>query len=114
MILSVRTAHSLLLVLALMLAGCAAWVQPQTPDETAAYLEGGLTAAYQSIAEMRKSGRITADQRDALVADADIVGAALDAYGAIRKTGDLSTATAKLRLARDALTALQATLRSVK
>lgn len=97
-----------------LLVGCTSLEKPETFSEQLAYSEAGLTATYQTIGELKTSGKISAGKRDELVASADAVGAALDASRLALGLGDLSTASAKLRLAQDSLRLLQATLKGLK
>jgi hypothetical protein len=90
------------------LEGCSTLAKPQTINQRIAYVdEAGLTSSYQTIGELKVSGRIDAAKRDDLVGSADAVGSAVDAARTALASGDISTAEGKLRLARDGLMALQ-------
>jgi hypothetical protein len=110
---AVRQYWTCMLLAALVgLVSCAQnLVNPETLQERLAYAEGTLTATYLTIADMKFLGRISAEKRDELVKDADAAGATLDATRAALGAGDLTTASAKLQLAQDALRLLQTTLR---
>ena len=90
------------------------FAKPETLQDKIAYAEGSLTATYLTIADLKWAGRISAETRDKLVKDADAAGATLDATRTALGVGDLTTASAKLSLAQDALRLLQATLRGFK
>jgi hypothetical protein len=99
----------------LMLSGCVPGMErPETLKQQIAYVEGGLTAAYTTIGDLKVRGRIDAVKRDKLVEQADTVGAALDASRAALTTGDTSTAIGKLETARAALLALEGVLKEAQ
>ena len=106
-------ARNLLLWCVAVIMGCSG-VQPQTFRQQVAYVEGGLTAAYQTIGQLKATQRIDAQGRDKLVAQADTVGASLDAVHLALASGNQDAATNSLILARSALLALQQALKEVK
>jgi hypothetical protein len=97
--------------LLLLLAGCASLVKPVSVRQSIAYTEGALTATYQSIGQLKAEGRISAEKRNELVAQADKVGDALDASRLALGVGDISTAEGKLQAARAVLVTLEAVLK---
>jgi hypothetical protein len=105
--------YRVLFLALLLLAGCASLVKPVSVRQSIAYSEGGLTAVYNTIRDFKREGRITAEKRDQLVAEADKVGVALDASRAALGTGDITTAEGKLQFARSALLALEAVLKDI-
>lgn len=94
-----------------LLVGCASMTRPETFRQQVAYVEGGLTAAYQTIGQMKREGRIDAPKRDRLVAQADTVGLALDATHAALGQGNEPLAVQNLKLARAALVTLEQALK---
>lgn len=96
---------------ALLVAGCASMAKPETFRQQVAYVEGSLTAAYQTIGELKKTGRINAEKRDKLVGQADMVGLSLDATHAALAEGNDLAAAQNLRLARAALKTLEQALK---
>ena len=108
-------AYWLLFVLALSIPyGCSQFVQPTSFRQQVAYVEGGLTAAYQTIGQLKVSGRITAEGRNKLVEQADVVGSALDATYAALAAGNEGQAANSLQIARTALIALQKALEGLQ
>lgn len=106
-----------LMVLALMAyavlvsAGCGAnLVKPETLRQRIAYTEGGLTAAYQTIRDLRMANKISVEGRNELVEDADKVGAGIGATKAFLDAGQTANATTQLEQTRDALLMLQGVL----
>lgn len=106
-------AQYLLLWCVAVILGCSG-VQPQTFRQQVAYVEGGLTAAYQTIGQLKVSQRIDAVKRDKLVAQADTVSTSLDAVYVALAAGNQDAAANSLILARSALLALQQALKEVK
>lgn len=101
-------------LLVLFLVGCAGMAKPETINQQIAYSEASLTATYQTIRDLKVSGRITAEKRDEMVAKADLVGSGLDASRGLLRDGLPSDALSMLQTTRSALLALQGVLKEVK
>lgn len=112
--LSAMLALIVLILLLGTLSACSSIEKPRDAKDGLAYAEATLTGAYVSIADLKKSGRISADRRDYLVGAADSVGATLDAARAAAGLGDLHTASEKLRLAQNGLRVLLTALKEAK
>ena len=92
------------------LAGCPGLVKPETINQRIAYSEAALTAAYETIGNLKTSGRIDAAKRDSLVREADKAGIAVDAARAALGKGLPNDALGRLQVAQAILVTLQKTL----
>jgi hypothetical protein len=111
----------LLMLLALLLGlsvawleGCSTLAKPQTINQRIAYSEATLTAAYESIGNLKTSGRIDAAKRDALVKEADKAGIAIDAARTALANGLPDDALGRLKVAQSVLTTLQKVLQELQ
>lgn len=103
-----------LLLTVFLVSACGQMQKPETIKQRIAYAEATLTASYQTVADLKRAGTLSAERRDQLVADLDQAGFALDAAAASLKGGLPDDALGRLRLAESILRAVQTTLRGTK
>jgi hypothetical protein len=96
-----------LAMLAILMAGCAAWEQPRTFEQQLAYAYGTHTALLESAANAVELGTLSPDDAGQVLRIADESRVLLDASRAAAGVGDVRTAEGQLALATNLLTQLQ-------
>lgn len=98
-------------LLALLLAGCAAFAPAQSLDQRIAYGYGSHTAVLEAAANLVEFGDLTADQGQAVLELADRARLVLDTARFALDAGDPRTAEGQLALALGILQEIQNYLR---
>lgn len=100
----------LILTVAFGITACA--VQPKNPSETALMATYALTGVYQSIATLREAGRLTKEDGEELLAQADEAETALHTARIALSAGDQATYSEKILVANRLLLAIEQQLQA--
>lgn len=95
----------LILAVAFSITSCA--VQPKNPSETALMATYALTGVYQSIATLRKADRLTQEDGQKLLVQADEANTALHTARIALTAGDQATYAAQIMVANRLLLAIE-------
>lgn len=102
------------LLAALLAAGCATTPVPKSFDQSAAYAQATITSVRDTAHDLLVRQRITPDRAERINADADEAKRHLDTARALAKEGKPDDALATLRLARAILDRLEAELAGIQ